>query len=545
MVPNWLIIVLLVITFVLVLPPIISIFYDVTSIMLYEPEKISIIITKPYYLYRPLINSVIVCGSSAVISTLLGLGFAWLLARYNVPSKNLLLSLLTGPYIVPSFMMAIGWIMLWTSNGLFEQFIHMKSPIEPYGPLSLIIILGLHNYPLAMLTIYTTLVNMDASLEEVARIHGVPWYKVVRGIILPLIMPGILSGFILAFAYSISEFGAPAVLGLPVGYTVLTTQIYSFMTEAPIEYEAAEVLSIVLSLIGIGVLGINYAILTKKSYATITGKISRVELKRPSYTVFFLVVFFMLIVYMPSFAVVIGSLIKNWGEPIIWANIGLDHYIKVLTMSRSVNALIITLGLAIGAATIASFLGVLIGYTVLRSKTIITKIMDFLVFLPFSIPGLVIGVGLIIASGKIYGPLYGTAFILLIAFIIRFLPYATRTTIPVLMQIDESLEETSRVHGVSFGKTMMKIVFPLTLGALFSSWVFVFNSSMKELSASAILATQVETAIVVAFLLFSDGYFSDGAALTIIIVAITLLLTGIASKFTRKGLAELQAKTIK
>ncbi len=545
MVPKWLIIILLIITFVLVLPPIISIFYDVASITLYEPERISIIITKPYYLYRPLINSVIVCGSSAVISTLLGLGFAWLLARYNVPSKNLLLSLLTGPYIVPSFMMAIGWIMLWTSNGLFEQFTHMKSPIEPYGPLSLIIILGLHNYPLAMLTIYTTLVNMDASLEEVARIHGVPWYKVVRGIILPLIMPGILSGFILAFAYSISEFGAPAVLGLPVGYTVLTTQIYSFMTEAPIEYEAAEVLSIVLSLIGIGVLGINYAILSKKSYATITGKISRVEVKRPSYTVFFLVILFMLIVYTPSFAVVVGSLIKNWGEPITWANIGLDHYIKVLTMSRSVNALIITLGLAIGAATIASFLGVLIGYTVLRSKTLITKIMDFLVFLPFSIPGLVIGVGLIIASGRIYGPLYGTAFILLIAFIIRFLPYATRTTIPVLMQIDESLEESSRVHGVSFGKTMMRIVFPLTLGALFSSWVFVFNSSMKELSASAILATQVETAIVVAFLLFSDGYFSDGAALTLIIVAITLLLTGIASKFTRKGLAELQAKTLK
>ena len=545
MVPKWLIMVLLVITFVLILPPIISIFYDVAFIALSKPEKISIIITKPYYLYKPLINSVIVCGSSALISTLLGLGFAWLLARYNVPSRNLLLSLLTGPYIVPSFMMAIGWIMLWTSNGLFEQFTHLKSPIEPYGPFSLIIILGLHNYPLAMLTIYTTLVNMDASLEEVARIHGVPWYKVVRGVILPLVMPGILSGFILAFAYSISEFGAPAVLGLPVGYTVLTTQIYSFMTEAPIEYEAAEVLSIILSLIGIGVLGINYAILSKKSYATITGKISRVEVKRPSYTVFFLVILFMLIVYTPSFAVVIGSLIKNWGEPITGANIGFDHYVKVLTMSRSVNALIITLGLAIGAATVASFLGVLIGYTVLRSRTIITKIMDFLVFLPFSIPGLVIGVGLIIASGRIYGPLYGTVFILLIAFIIRFLPYATRTTIPVLMQIDESLEETSRVHGVSFGKTMMKIVFPLTLGALFSSWVFVFNSSMKELSASAILATQVETAIVVAFLLFSDGYFSDGAALTIIIVAVTLLLTGITSKFTRKGLAELQAKTIK
>ncbi len=315
------------------------------------------------------------------------------------------------------------------------------------------------------------------------------------------------------------------------------------MTEAPIEYEAAEVLAIVLSLIGIAVLGINYMILSKKSYATITGKISRVEVKKPNYVMFVLVIVFMLIVYTPSFAVVVGSLVRNWGQLLTLSNLGLDHYINVLTMDRSVKALMTTLGLSIAAATIASLLGVIIAYVVLRSKTCLSKLIDFLVFLPFSIPGLVIGVGLIIASGRLYGPLYGTVFILLIAFIIRFLPYATRTTTPVLLQIDESLEESSRVHGVGFMKTLLKIVFPLTLGALFSSWVFVFNSSMKELSASAILATQVETAIVVAFLLFSDGYFGDGAALTIIIVAITLLVTAVASKFTRKGIAELQAKT--
>ncbi len=225
MIPKWLTISILVLIFLLILPPIFFILYDVISISIFEPEKISIILTKPYYLYKPLMNSIIVCGSAALISTVLGLGFAWLLARYNVPHRDLLLSLLTGPYIVPSFLMAIGWIMLWTNNGFFEQLTGLPSPINPYGPLSLIIILGLHNYPLAMLTIYTTLVNMDASLEEVARIHGIPWHKVVRGIILPLAMPGILSGFILAFAYSISEFGAPAVLGLPVGYTVNNTDL--------------------------------------------------------------------------------------------------------------------------------------------------------------------------------------------------------------------------------------------------------------------------------------------------------------------------------
>ncbi len=542
MVPRWLTIVILLFVVLLVLPPILFILYDVVSVSLTRPEKISVITSKPYYLYRPLRNSIVVCGASALISTLLGLGFAWMLARYNVPRRNLLLSLLTGPYIVPSFLMGIGWIMLWTSNGFYEQLTGMHSPINPYGPLSLTIILGLHNYPLAMLTIYTMLANMDASLEEAARIHGVPWRRVVLGILLPLILPGIISGFILAFAYSISEFGAPAVLGLPVGYTVLTTQIYSFMTEAPIEYEAAEVLALVLSLIGVVVLGLNYFILSKKRYATITGKISRIEARKPSYKAMILVVAFMLLVYLPAIAVVLGSLVRTWGKPITLSNLGFDHYVKVLSMGRSVRALMVTLGLSIGAASIAGFLGVLISYVVLRTRSALSKIIDYLVFLPFSIPGLVIGVGLIIASGRLYGPIYGTVFILLIAFIIRFLPYATRTTAPVLMQIDESLEESSRVHGVGFGKTMLRIVFPLTLGALFSSWVFVFNSSMKELSASAILATQVETAIVVAFLLFTDGYFSDGAALTVIIVAITLLLTAVASKLTRKGIAELQEK---
>ncbi len=544
MVPRWLTLSLLLLVLVLILPPILFIVYDVASVAVTSPQKISVITSKPYYLYRPLKNSIIVCSISALMATLIGLGFAWMLARYNMPRRNLLLSLLTGPYIIPSFLMGIGWIMIWASHGFYELLTGMHSPINPYGPLSLIIILGLHNYPLAMLTTYTMLSNMDTSLEEAARIHGVPWYKVVTGVILPLIAPSILSGFILAFAYSISEFGAPAVLGLPVGYTVLTTQIYSFMTEAPIEYEAAEVLALVLSLIGIAVLALNYYILSKKSYATITGKMTRLEYRRSSRRALILTVFFMLLVYAPAISVVLGSLVKTWGKPITLSNLGLDHYAKVLSMGRSIRALTLTLGLSIGAASIASFLGILVAYVVVRSRSLVSKLIDYLVFLPFSIPGLVIGVGLIIASGRLYGPLYGTAFILLIAFIIRFLPYATRTTAPVLMQIDESLEESSRVHGVGFGKTMMKIVFPLTLGALFSGWVFVFNSSMKELSASAILSTQVETAIVVAFLLFTDGYFSDGAALTVIIMAITLLLTALASKLTRKGIAELQEKTV-
>jgi len=540
MIPKWLVLLVFVIVIFLIVPPIYFIVADIVQSAMINPSKIIDVLIKPYYLSEPLINSIIVCSSAALLSTVLGLMFAWFLARYNIPHKNLLLSLLTGPYIVPSFMMAIGWVMIWTNNGFFEQFTGLPSPIYPYGPLSLIIILGLHNYPLAMLTIYTSLINMDASLEEVARIHGVPWRKVITGIILPLALPGILSGFILSFAYSISEFGAPAVLGIPVGYTVLTTQIYSLMTVAPIEYEAAEVLAIVLSLIGISILGINYLLLSKKRYATITGKISRVEMKPVNYKVYILTIIFMILVYIPSIAVVIGSLVKNWGYPITLSNLGLDHYFNVLSMQRCTNALITTLGLAFGAATIASVLGVVIAYIVLRLKTKLSKILDFLVFLPFSIPGLVIGVGLIVASGKLYGPLYGTAYILLIAFIIRFLPYATRTTTPVLLQIDESLEEASRVHGVGFGKTFIKIVMPLVIGAIFSSWVFVFNSSMKELSASAILSTQVETAIVVSFLLFSDGYFSDGAALTVIIVAITLFVTALASKVTRKGVLELQ-----
>ncbi|MHB9302162.1 ABC transporter permease [Thermofilum pendens] len=535
MVPKWLTVALLVAAVALVLPPILLIFSDVATLAVEDPQRLNSLLSKPYYLYRPLVNSVFVCSLTALLATLVGLMFAWLLARYNIPRRELLLSLLTGPYVIPSFLIATGWIMLWTNRGLYEQFTGMRSPLNPYGPLNLVFVLALHNYPLAMLSIYPALLNLDASLEEAARIHGVSPRRIATGIVLPLVLPSVLSGFILTFAYSISEFGAPAVLGLPVGYTTLVTQIYSLMTVSPVDYAAAEVLSVVLSAISLLALYLNFFVLSRKRYAVVTGKAARVEERKPSYKAFAAIATSLVLVYMPILAVIVGSLVRTWGEPITLSNLGVDHYLKILAMERSRRALVATLLLSLGAASIASIVGLLVAYVAVRSPSLLSRIIDYIVFLPFSIPGLVIGVGLLVAAGKLYGPLYGTVGILLVAFVIRFLPYATRTLAPALLQIDESLEEASRIHGVSFGKTLARVVLPLSAGALLSSWIFVFNSSMKELSASAILSTQVETAIVVAFLLFTDGYFSDGAALSIIIVLVTLLLTAVASKLAKGG----------
>lgn len=538
MIPSSVKLVLIIFVFLLVLPPIIFIAYDVFSMSIFQSEKLGVLLSKPYYLEIPLKNSLIVCGISALLSTLLGLGLAWLLARRNLPKNDLFLTLLTGPYIMPSFAMAIGWVLLWTKNGFFEKVFGLSSPIQPYGPLSMIIIFSLHNYPLALLSIYTGLKNLNPELEEAARIHGIPPSIVSAKILLPLLKPHILSGFILSFAYSISEFGAPAVLGIPVGYPVLTTMIYSFMTVAPIEYELAEALSLILSAIGVSFLALNYFVLKEKRYVAITGKSARLETKQASKLWIATIIAVLIFVYLPIASVVFGSFIKVIGLPITTTNIGLDHFIRVLSMGRVISALSITLLVSILTATFASFIGLLIAYISARSKGIESKIIDYVIFLPFSIPGLVIGVGLIVASGKMYPFIYGTWVMLLIAFLIRFFPYATRTLESTLMQVDESLEEASRIHGVGFFKTLKGIVIPISMRAILSSWMFVFNSSVKELSASAILSVQVETAIVVAFMMFSEGFFGDGAALTTIIIVITLFTTWIFSKIAKKVIPE-------
>lgn len=533
MVPKYFGLALITMLFFLIFPPVFFIGIDVARLIFEEPAKLQTLISKPYFFINPLKNSIVVCSISSAISTLIGLTLAWIIVRRNLPRKELLLTLLTGPYVMPSFAMAIGWVLLWTKNGFFEKIFGVPSPIPPYGPLSMIIIFALHNYPLVLLNVYTGLMNLNPELEDVARIHGIPSSKISTKIVLPLLMPYILSGFILSFAYSISEFGAPAVLGIPTGYSVLTTMIYSFMTVAPIEYEFAELLSLVLTAIGISLIALNYYILRGKKFTTISGKAFRIEAKKPSRLGFIYAIFILLLVYMPILSVIAGSFIKTIGLPITPQNVGIDHFVRVLSLSRVISALSITLVVGVSAAIVASILGLFVAYFISREKGLLSRIMDLLVFAPFSIPGLVIGVGLIVASGRLYSFIYGTWVMLLIAFIIRFLPYASKTIESNLMQIDESLEESARVHGIGFFRTMHKVVLPLTKRALLSSWTFVFNSSMKELSASAILSVQVETAIVVAFMMFSEGFFGDGAALTSVIIAATLLVTFVANKLAK------------
>jgi iron(III) transport system permease protein len=538
MVPDSIKIPLIIIVFSLILPPIAFVVYDVLYLGIYQSNKLEVLLSKPYYLEVPLENSLVVCGLSALLATFIGLGLAWLLARRDLPKEDFLLSLLTGPYIMPSFAMAIGWVLLWTKNGFFERIFGISSPIQPYGPISMILIFALHNYPLALLSIYTGLKNLNPELEEAAKIHGIPPRAISTKIILPLLRPHILSGFILSFAYSISEFGAPAVLGIPVGYPVLTTMIYSFMTVAPIEYELAEALSLILSAIGISLLALNYFVLKEKRYVAITGKTARIEAKQRSRIGIAMILAILSLVYLPIASVIFGSFIKTIGLPITSENLGLDHFARVLSMGRVLNALWITILVSVLAATFASLLGLLIAYMSVRGRGRESKLVDYVIFLPFSIPGLVIGVGLIVASGRIYPIIYGTWVMLLIAFLIRFLPYATRTLESTLMQIDESLEEASRIHGVSFLRTLKGIVIPITMRAILSSWIFVFNSSVKELSASAILSVQIETAIVVAFMMFSEGFFGDGAALTTVLIVLTMLTTWIFSKVSKMVIPE-------
>jgi iron(III) transport system permease protein len=538
MMPKALKITVFLITFFLIVPPILFLIWDVINLSFTYPEKLGLLFSKPYYFEIPLINSLIVCGSSAALSTVLGFILAWLLARRAFEQEGLLLSLLTGSYVMPSFALAIGWVLLWTKNGFFEKIFGVPSPINPYGPISLVIIFTLHNYPLALLSIYTGLKNLSPELEEAALIHGIPPRAVFLKVILPTLKPHILSGFILAFAYSISEFGAPAVLGIPVGYSVLTTMIYSFINVAPIEYELAEVLSLILSLIGVSLLALNYFVLQGKKYVTLTGKMPRYEAKKASLIGKLAVYAILVLIYLPIITVVFGSLIKTIGLPITWENIGLSHYERIFGMNRVLRALLTTLLVSILAATLAVGFGLLVAYLTVRDKGLASKLLEYIIFLPFSIPGLVVGISLIVAGGKLYPMIYGTWLMLLVAFLIRFLPYASRTLSATLMQIDESLEEAARIHGVGFFKTLRGVVIPVTMRGLLSSWIFVFNSSIKELSASAILSVQVETAIVVAFMMFSEGFFGDGAALTTVLIALTLFTTWIFSKISRIAVPE-------
>ncbi len=356
----------------------------------------------------------------------------------------------------------------------------------------------------------------------------------------PLVAPSVLSGALLAFVNAIALFGSQAIIGLPGRVFTLPTRIYALFDYPP-QYGLASALSLIFVAVTVLALWLQRTYLAKRSYVTLAGKGVRPQPVPLGGARWILLTFcaavFAAAVAAPYLSLLAVSLSKSWGLT-FWQNLTLANYRFILfeydvTRRAILNSLI----LAVAAATLAVLLGSIISWVDLRTSLWGRRLLDYTSLIPLGLPGIVVAVALIQFWLRVPVPLYGTLTIILLAYVGRFVPLGVRAANAALRQVDPALEETARITGAGWLRTMQKVTLPLIQPGLFAGWLLVFVPAIQELSASILLFTSESMTLAVAvYNLYETGYREAVAALAILNMLIISAAIGLATRLGRGGM---------
>jgi iron(III) transport system permease protein len=487
-------------------------------------------------------NSLILGAATAVLSVAVGLPLAWAVSRTNVPGKRFIHLTAVVSYLTPPFLTAIAFVNLFSPraglvNRFFRDVLGMPAlTFDVFSMAGLILVTVPHTFPFVYLLAASALESVDASMEESAQILGAGRWRTALAVTGPLVAPAVLSGALVAFVNAIALFGSQAIVGLPGRVFTLPTRIYALFDYPP-QYGLASALSLIFVALTVAALYLQRRYLARRSYVTLGGKGSRprlVDLGGARWGVLaFCVGVFVVAVAAPYLTLLAVSVSRSWGLQ-FWQNLTLQHYRFVLleydvTRRAIVNSLI----LASGTATLAILIGSFVGWLDLRTALRGRKLLDYASLVPLGLPGIVVAVALIQFWLRVPLPIYGTLLIILLAYTGRFIPLGVRSANAAFRQIDPSLEETARVTGAGWLRTFRSVTLPLARPGLFAGWLLVFVPALQELSASVLLFSSGSITLAVAvYNLYETGALGPVAALAIVTM---LIITGAIVLATRLG----------
>jgi iron(III) transport system permease protein len=488
---------------------------------------------------QALSNSLVLGAWTGLFSVVIGLPMAWAVSRTNVPGPALFRITATLSYLSPPFLTAIAYVNLFSPNaGLINVLLRdvVGAPWLTFNVFSmsgLVLVTVLHTFPFVFLLASSALQSVDASYEEAAQILGAGKLRTALYVTLPLIAPAVLAGTLLAFVNAIALFGSQAILGLPGRIVTLPTRIYALFDYPP-QYGLASALSLMFILITVAALYLQHRFLARRSYVTVGGKGARpqlIDLGPARWLLFtFCVLVFVVAIILPYGALIAVSLSKSWGLS-FWNGLTLANYRFILfEYNVTQRAILNSLFLATIAATVAVLLGAVIGWIDVRTKAPGRRLLDYAALVPLGLPGIVMAVALIQFWLTMPIALYGTLAILLLAYVGRYIPLGVRAANTSLRQIDPSLEESARVLGASWGRTLREVTLPLIRPGLFAGWLLVFVPVIQELSASILLFSSSSITLAVAvYNLYETGYTEPVAALAMVNMAIISLALLVAN----------------
>lgn len=476
-------------------------------------------------------NSLIIGISVSFVGLIFSLPLAWLLTRTDLKGRSRWRTLFSLPYAIPSYIGGMAWIYLANPTTGLLNLAAGSSWINIYSYAGLILAMSCHYYTYIFLGLLQAFDRLDPSLEEAARISGAKDFVVFRQITLPLVFPSIISGMLLVFLAATACFGLPAVIGTPARIYLMTTRIYTFQrlgSMNAIQYAGA--LSLLLLVFAILVLVINHYILQGRAFKTLGGKTARPSLmclgKKNFFAQSLLAVIYLVIFVLPLFAIGLAAFSDVPGI-LSWANLGLSNVRNIFfSTEETPRALFNSFYLASIAATIATAIGLLLGFLRHKTKLKGRSLVDIFASLPYATPGTVLAFAMIMAFGHtIFGlpfSLGNTLTLIAIAYIAKFMNFAVRTSGDGLSQIDDVLAEAARVSGASWGRTLIAIWLPLLAPALMASWFLIFMPSFSELTMTILLnGPGLET---VGTLIFQLQQYADGGGGAAVLAFFTILL---------------------
>src|SRR5215510_3375172 len=486
--------------------------------------------------FAALLNTLELALGAGVLSVLFGVPLAWATARSDMPLRQLVHVLVALSYITPPYLTALAYIILFGPDaGQFNRLLRAlfglsSGPINVFSMSGVIFVIGIHVFAFTYFLTYTALRAVDASLEESAQMLGAKRWQTVLRINLPLVAPAITGGALLSAIDSLALFGPQAIIGTPAQIVFLPTRIYATIGSYPPRWGEASALSLLLVALTVAGLALQRGYLEQRSYVTVGGRGVRTRrlehgLWRWPLTGFCLsVVFFSAVA--PIGVLTLTAFSNSWIEPLSASNITLAHFQAALfTDQVSVRGIINSFKLATAAAAVAVALGAIVAYLDLRTTLWGRRLLDYLAILPLGLPGTVMAVGILLAFIRFPLPIYGTIWILLAAYVARFVPLATRSANASFRQIDPALEEAGRVTGATWWLTMRRVLFPLARPGLLVAFLLVFIPAFSELSATILLDTGGTETIAIAIYRLNDlGQLEVVSALAVFTIGVVLSL---------------------
>jgi iron(III) transport system permease protein len=492
------------------------------------------VFTNPAFL-TAIWNTVVISFWVGVIAVVVGGLLAWLVSRTDLPWKKTIRALVMASFVTPPFLGAFAWTLLAGPNaGMLNQMFRSVIGTEAalfnvYTMQGLIFVMALYSFPYAFSLVANVCDLISSDLEDAAVILGAKKIRTAWTITLPLALPALVSGFIIAFLHSLSLFGAPAILGLPAGIHTITTQIWTFFHYPP-RLDLAAAFSIPLLLATMLLIGLQKRILGRRGFSTVGGKGGQRRLVKLGWgrlPVLALVLGLLaLSVFLPYWILLKAAFSKAWAMPLDWGNFTWNNFNFALFQYSDTRAAIVnTFKLGVLTATVGTLLATLIAYITNRNVFPGARYLSFFALAPLVIPGIVLAVGLFIVYAQPPVVLYGTIWILFVAYLTKEMPVGFSQAESTFKSIHTELEDASRIIGANRLTSLKDITAPLAKSGLIAAWCFIFIGVIRELSVSILLfAPSSKVVSVVIFDLKEEGQIGAIAVLGILMLAVSFVI---------------------